>query len=295
MLYFRFNTDKFVAPQCECTVTPFENGKPISLSHKEIHTFSLGEIQSFFFKKIRDELSLSEVGGQSALYDVIGIPMDAFSVSDERAENLTGAISYVLFEYAKLPMTELNGKSLNDVGISIEFCKRISDDDVNSSILEYMQKNNLQYLTEEVLWKNMTDKEKSEKFAEYLEAIKSENSELIIVDPYLFHNAQSNGNYSAMLVSILKKSKAKNIIVITDKTHCQIKDINAFSSKIGIPLCVRYSTNFHDRFWIADRRAGFCSGTSLNGVGKKISLINKLSQDDLTYIVEELINQSLIP
>lgn len=292
MLYFRFDTDKFVAPQCECMVTPFEDGKPVSPPHKEIHTFSLGEIQSFFFKKLRDELSLSEVGGQSALYDVIGIPIDAFSVSDERAENLTGALVYVLSEYVKLPIAELDGKSLADLGIAIEFCKRISDNQVESALQKYVRENNLSYLTEEVLWKNMTNEEQAEKFTEYLEKIGSEGSELIIIDPYLFNSKETD--YCEKLVTILNNSKAQSITVITDQKHCKIENFDEFLEKIKIPLSIKNSSDFHDRFWIANREAGFCSGTSLNGIGNKISSILMLSRDDIECIIEELNKQSLI-
>ena len=61
MLYFRFNTDNFIAPQQECTVTKFERGKPVGPSRKEIKTVTLGDIESWFFRKLMDELKLSEV------------------------------------------------------------------------------------------------------------------------------------------------------------------------------------------------------------------------------------------
>jgi hypothetical protein len=50
MLYFHFNTDNFVAPQQECTVTKYRGGEPIYPSLKEICTISLGDVQSYFLK-----------------------------------------------------------------------------------------------------------------------------------------------------------------------------------------------------------------------------------------------------
>lgn len=292
MLYFRFNIDKFVAPRCECTVTPYENGKPISHPRKEIHTFTLGEIQSFFFKKLRDELALSEVGGHSALYDVIGIPMDAFSIGDERAENLTGVLVYALSEYVKLPIAELGGKSLADLGIAIEFCKRIPNNQVEAALQKYVRENNLTYLAEEVLWKNMTSEEQAGKFTEYLEKIGSEDSELIIIDPYLFNSKETD--YCEKLVTILNNSKAHSITVITDQKYCKIENLDEFLKRIKIPLAIKNNADFHDRFWIANREAGFCCGTSLNGIGNKISLILMLSRDDIECVIEELNKQALI-
>ena len=52
---------------------------------------------------------------------------------------------------------------------------------------------------------------------------------------------------------------------------------------------IKYSYDFHDRFWIADRKKGFYTGTSINGIGKRISLINLLSEEDVEIIIDELI------
>lgn len=49
---------------------------------------------------------------------------------------------------------------------------------------------------------------------------------------------------------------------------------------------VEYSDAFHDRFWIANGNKGFISGTSLNGVGKRYSLIEILSEEDVTSIMD---------
>lgn len=292
MLYFRFNADNFVAPQQEVTVTRYEGGKPIFPAQKEIHPVTLGEIEEFFFAKLRDELQLSEVGIGSALYDVIGIPVDAFSIDDEVIGNFDGALKFTLSEYTKLPIKELDNKSLNDIGIKIEFCKRSLNNENEAKLQKYLQKNNLEYITEEVLWKNMTDDEKAKKFSQYLLEIDSEGNELIIVDPYFFSSEESD--YCDLLVSILNQSKARKIIVVTDKHNCKQASVNKIFNKMNIVLEVKYSNCFHDRFWIANRKKGFYTGTSFNGIGKKISLINTLPQEDVKDIIDELSAQSLI-
>lgn len=292
MLYFRFNVDNFVAPQQEVTVTRYEGGKPIFPAQKEIHPVTLGEIEGYFFAKLRDELQLSEVGIGSALYDVIGIPVDAFSIDDEVIGNFDGALKFTLSEYTKLPIKELDNKSLNDIGIKIEFYKRSLNNEIEAKLQKYLQKNNLEYITEEVLWKNMTDDEKAKKFSQYLLEIDSEGNELIIVDPYFFSSEESD--YCDLLASILNQSKARKIIVVTDKHNCKQASANKISNKMNKVLEVKYSNCFHDRFWIANRKKGFYTGTSFNGIGKKISLINTLPQDDVKDIIDELSAQSLI-
>lgn len=292
MLYFRFNGINFVAPQQEVTVTKYEGGKPIFPSQKEISTLTMGEIEGYFFDKLRNELQLPEVGIGSAMYDVIGIPVDAFSIDDEVIGNFDGVLKFALSEYAKLPIKELNNKSLNDIGIEIEFCKRILNKEIEEKLQKYMKENNLEYITEEVLWKNMTDDEKAKKFSQYLREIDSEGNELIIVDPYFFSGEEND--YCDLLASILKQSKAKKIIVVTDKHNCKEASFNKIFNKMNKVLEVKYNNSFHDRFWITDRKKGFYTGTSFNGIGKKISLINTIPLNDVNDIIDELSAQSLI-
>lgn len=292
MLYFRFNKDNYVPLQQECTVSEYKEGEAISSPRKELCTISFAEVQSFFFKKLNDELCLSEIGLNSVFYDVIGTPLDAFSINDEIIGNFDGALKFVLSEYMKLPIEELGNKSLKDLGINIEFCKRVLNSEVNLKIERYMQGENLEYVTEDVLWKNMTSEEKAGKFSANLVKIGAKDAELIIVDPYIFSSEQDE--YCEMLASILNSSEAKTIIIITDKRNCRKASINKVAAKIDKTMDIKYSVDFHDRFWIANRKNGFYTGTSFNGVGKKISLINTLCNDDVKDIVAELCNASLI-
>lgn len=291
MLYFRFNTDNFVAPQQKCTATEFINGKPSSLPPIELCDIDFGQIQDFFFGKLINELSLIVCGTNNALYDVIDVPFDSFNINDEEIGKFSGVIKFALSEFEKQPINELEGKSLNDVGVTIEFCKGISNSEVNSKLQEYMQSNNLEYITESVMWKNMNDKEKIDTFIEYLAEIGAENKELIVVDPYIFNCLENE--YCNMLAAILCKSKAKEIIIVTQKNNCKKVCCEQILKTVSNAK-VRLSSDFHDRFWIAGRKAGFCTGTSLNGIGKKISLINMLCGDDVAEIIDELSRQSLL-
>lgn len=292
MLYFRFNLDNFVAPQQEGTVTMYKDGKPISSPRKETCEIDMGEIQSFFFKKLRDELCLSVFGYSNAFDDVIDIPVDAFSFDDEEIGNFDGTLKFVLSEYAGLPIKELDNKSLSDLGIGIEFCKRVLNKEIDLKIKANMQKNNIKYITEEVLWKNMTDDEKVNKFLEYLKKNNSKINELIIVDPYIFYSTQDD--YCQMLASILGRSGARTIIIVTDQRNYKQASCDKISKKANKIMDKRFNDDFHDRFWIVNRKQGFYTGTSFNGVGKKISLINMIPDDDVMDIIDELYNQSLI-
>ena len=195
MLFFQFNKDNF------------------AISKNESCEFDFGQVQNFFLEKFKDELCLDRIEKTSVFYDILGIPIDAFSIDDEALCNLDGVLKFALSEYVKLPIKELNNKSLSDLGIQIEFCKRESNKIIDMKIERYMKENNSRYLNEDILWKNMNDKEKIYKFLDKLIKIESKNNELIIVDPFIF--SDDDDGYCNMLNCILNESKAKNIIIVT--------------------------------------------------------------------------------
>ena len=291
MLYFRFNMDNFIEPQQESAVIHYRGGKPIFPPQKQNVTIGFGQVRSFFFEKLRKELCLSELG-TNCFYDVIEIPINAFGINDEKIGEVDGIIKFVLSEYVRLPIEALNNRSLNDLGIDIEFYKRELNTEIDSKIEMYMQRNNLKYIVEDVLWKNMTDQEKVNKFSENFIKIGSKDNELIIIDPYIF--SSSYEKYCKLTASILDNSEAVNIIIVTDERNYKKASADKVLSKIHRPMQIKYSRNFHDRFWIADRRKGFYTGTSFTGIGKKISLISMISDEDVTEIVSELCRYSLI-
>lgn len=268
MLYFRFNTDKFTAPKQVC----------------------LGDIESYFFEKLSAELALSDIGMSPALYDVLGVPYDSFCVNDEG--NIKEVIKFVLSEYSKLPIQKLDNRSLQDLGISIEFCKRISNEKSELMINQYMKENSLSYIMEDVLWKNMTNEEKVEKFSSFFSNISSSGQELIIVDPYLFQD--DSDEYCTMLAAVIRNSLAEKIIAVTERRNYNQQSYDKVKNLVEKEIEVKYSGDFHDRFWIANRQNGFYTGTSFNGIGKRISLINLLSDNDISEIIEELHQKSII-
>lgn len=182
MLYFRFNTDNFIS---ENRAIPNKNENPSSGSLGEEDLLSLADIELHFFNLLQIELGLN-IGIGMLSYKVLGVPSDAFVVNDEIAENKIRTFKYAIEEYSKKPIRELGNKSLQDFGIGVDFCKIISNEETNALIERYIQEDGLEYITEEVLWKNLTKDEKVRRFSEYFTKISSQNNELIIVDPYLF-------------------------------------------------------------------------------------------------------------
>lgn len=284
MLFFRFNTDSFVPLKVE--IEKYDrNNRPIGVENVPL---DFGIIECYFYKKIAKELSLSV--GKITYNNLIGVGYDAFSI-DESACDSVDIMQFVFSEYENKPLSEL-GKSLSDMGIRIEFCKKIDSDTLSKILSSWADKNNFAVLNEEIMWKNMSDDEKADKFSEYLSEIGSENSEIIIIDPYIF--SSNDEDYYNLISRILNNSNASNITVITDDRNFNQKCFNRVASNSDLQLSLKYSRNYHDRFWIVNRSKGFCSGTSLNGVGKRISRINYLDDDEVEDIIGELEKESLL-
>jgi hypothetical protein len=129
-----------------------------------------------------------------------------------------------------------------------------------------------------------------QKFLDYV----LKGNSLIIIDPYIFPK-KYDSSYPEFLVDILKKYllKLKRITFITSASYHQdlqqkiFSDIQAHNSQINITL--KQTEVFHDRFWISPRnRKGVFMGTSLNGIGKKYTLIDYIQEEDVREILGEL-------
>ena len=153
----------------------------------------------------------------------------------------------------------------------------------------------LPVLNEDVLWRHLEDKEKVDTFLKYLSNINAADGDLTIIDPYLFKCSGSEkkiNDYIKLLSDILIQANPKSICFITNKKEDHfIKSIydkikNNMTKK-SIKVNLKHSSKFHDRFWLAsnnNEKKGFLSGTSLNGIGNKISLISYLENEDVQEI-----------
>ncbi len=314
MLYFRYNDNNFITLKEELHYTKLnENREPIGES-TEIREVKIGDIEPFFFRKLLQETGL-HVHGTGVLNDLIGVPFDAFSIDDECMDsNFCTIVQYILKSFSQVPFYK--GKSLQDLGLKIEFIKRMANKDVNEAFGSYIKDNHLQYIAEEILWKNMTDDEKAGRFNEYIAKIGARDKELVVVDPYLFHD--DTDDYCQFLAKIFKMSHCKKVIVVTDKSrrHYKADSFIKVEAKLNtapffesnqmllefkdevsanpISIEVKDTDEFHDRFWMAGRRKGFCVGTSFSGIGKRISSINMLPDEDVADIVAELQSSGLL-
>lgn len=149
---------------------------------------------------------------------------------------------------------------------------------------------NLLYLTEDVLVpNNATDFEAY--IITYVSNIYTSNNTLVITDPYLFPK-NSDLDYEKEIKNILLNSHAKEIIayVPINKLNTSLfNSVVTYLSANNIKLRHIDKDNFHDRFWICkENRKGFVMGTSLNGIGRKISWVDLLYEYEVDVVLSEL-------
>lgn len=115
-------------------------------------------------------------------------------------------------------------------------------------------------------------------------------SKILIVDPYLYCLDGENDLFEKSIRSI--SEKVQRVILITSPRH--IKNKIGIDNKIRTILPGVIIDNFttddvHDRFWIGmDIKKGIVMGTSFNGIGKKLALVDIISEGDIDSIVKEI-------
>lgn len=247
----------------------------------------VSDVLDAFNNKLKMELGIG-FNIINGINDLIGIPEVSFVINNDNAKIPDKLLQFVLLEYSKHSIEKIHNKSLQDLGMSIEIY--LKKEEKIKQVLKNIENNN-SILQEEVLLKNITNEEKLNCFSSFFSKIEAEEKELIITDPYLFKeskNKKEDDEYCNILAKIIMKAKAKSIRVITNYRNYNNDIHKKIENKLTQDIKIIWNDDFHDRFWISDRKKGFYTGTSINGLGKRITLINLLSKDEVKIIIDEL-------
>ena len=127
-----------------------------------------------------------------------------------------------------------------------------------------------------------------ETILEFLKALVPAKS-ILIIDPFFYAKA---GSSTCLLFSRLISPFAgileKITVISNGRDEINKLPMQNEVQKIdrNIAFCDIKTDNFHDRFWInPDEKTGFIMGTSLNGIQKKIALVDRLSKSDVIDIL----------
>lgn len=118
-------------------------------------------------------------------------------------------------------------------------------------------------------------------------------SSLTIIDRYLFptkHDKDYIDNLLFLISSSIPENGLVRVIIgeRSNKTLLQEFKVNLNKLKPSAEVQVIYTDEYHDRFWILDEDKGIFVGTSLNGIGKKYSMVDYLNKKDTQEIYESL-------
>lgn len=133
----------------------------------------------------------------------------------------------------------------------------------------------------------------------YLDKLGIDN-ELIIVDPFFFAPTRV-ANYDVFVANVLDKYLAgmNTLIFITgsrvDPALKSAVEARLLAKNSALNIIHNTSNDYHDRYWISGaREKGVLMGTSLNGLGNKLALIDRLNTSDVREIVKALIADGLV-
>ncbi|AQV96570.1 hypothetical protein BJN34_22140 [Cupriavidus necator] len=112
---------------------------------------------------------------------------------------------------------------------------------------------------------------------------------LVIVDPYFYRPGSDTDAFVARLLGQQAATLEQVFILSNGSGSMKSKMHAAFASVAPNVAVFDTSTDvFHDRFWLnPDQGTGIVMGTSLNGLGKRIALVDKLSRSDAQEVLAE--------
>ena len=157
-----------------------------------------------------------------------------------------------------------------------------------------------QLLLEYVVPKGATPNQIILIFHKYLDKTGVDN-ELIILDPF-FYATPKDPNYTTTVDSLLDKylHTIDDLYIITSShsVNPTIKskiETDIKNKKPTINIHHKQTNDYHDRYWISNgREKGVVIGTSLNGLGNKVALIDRLNTTDVRTIITSLTNDRLL-
>jgi hypothetical protein len=156
----------------------------------------------------------------------------------------------------------------------------------------------MQALNEDVIKENTsTDSIISIYHSVFKKVADKSEKRIIVVDPYFFPE-EHDSDYHDLIMSVISYfDSIGDICVVThpgyNRNLAQIIK-NDVDRQFSTCLNIKTTKKFHDRFWIFDKDRGIFSGSSLNSIGKKIALIDKLRKNDCIEIYELLLAKNLI-
>jgi hypothetical protein len=111
--------------------------------------------------------------------------------------------------------------------------------------------------------------------------------DLLIIDPYFYSTDPSCLDLFGKMIAEISQSLRTVTFITNGRADNRKAPMHEALRRVTPTIQIRdvITDQFHDRFWIdPETRTGIVMGTSLNGIGKKIALIDHLSSSDVAEI-----------
>ena len=202
------------------------------------------------------------------------------------------------YDYRDLVIKMANGKDVNFDDYQVFEVPDVIDG-FRDEFLQFIEEHGLhslyrrEKLFEEVVPKGTLSNIFIPLIQRYLDKVGIDD-ELIIIDPFFFAPTK-NLNYIQTFSAIIDKYlvSLKALYFITGLKIDQNLKNNIQAAILNVNQAIKIyhniSDDIHDRYWISNKRdKGMMMGTSLNSLGNKLALIDRLNSSDVRTIVEEL-------
>ena len=107
-----------------------------------------------------------------------------------------------------------------------------------------------------------------------IDIFKLATTELIVIDSYV----------NKTLLDLIRNIKINIILITKDSQRLSDIEINKYNKQYNNLKVIR-DNSFHDRYFIVDRKEIYHSGTSINNLGNKTFMINKLEDECVKDII----------
>lgn len=122
------------------------------------------------------------------------------------------------------------------------------------------------------------------KFIDKLKSLKR----LLIIDPYFYGTSSTSHQLLERLLTPHQADLVEITVICNNTSAPNVTNIRSAinASAPNATITEIQNSTFHDRFWInPDLGSGLVMGTSLNGIGKKIALVDRLQGSDVTDLI----------
>ena len=239
-----------------------------------------GELESSTIKKI---LTVQNEGGRPIKRNVTDYNLDMIISVGYRINTKKG-ISFRRWANSVLKEYLLKGYAINDERTLItkdNYLALLSRVDSLYQRVDTLENKEKHRFVDDVL---LLDNQLFDAIVLITKMIETAHDSIVLIDPYV----------DAISLSFFKNKKAeiKLVVVTSSRANIGRREISSFSDRYGV-LQVKIDNKFHDRYLILDNELFYHLGSSINYIGKRLSQITLIKDNDIISALKNRVDSLL--